>query len=76
VALIEVVPDEVRYWLATGSSPSRGIQEVGATVQGTVAMSGELRTITKQEVSNITRPPRSHVFAHIGPQIELIQGRE
>jgi hypothetical protein len=50
VALIEVVPDEVRYWLAN-SSISSGVQEIASAVRGKVAISGELRTITKQEVS-------------------------
>jgi len=51
VAAIEVVPDEVRYWLATSGSVSRGAQEIASAVQGKVAVPGELRTITKKEVS-------------------------
>ena len=73
VAAIEVVPDEVRYWLAKGPI-SRGVQEIASAVQGNVAAPGELRTITKQEVSIPQTQPRSHVFTDIDPQIELIQG--
>jgi hypothetical protein len=50
VAIIEVVPDEVRYWLPT-SCP--GVQEGAPAVQGKVTVSGELRTITKEEVSTL-----------------------
>lgn len=74
MAAIEVIPDEVRYWLATSGSISRGVQEIASAVQGKVAIPGELRTITKQEVSASQTQPRNHVFADIDPQIELIQG--
>ncbi|KAI9509427.1 hypothetical protein F5148DRAFT_1346527 [Russula earlei] len=50
VAAIEVIPDEVRYWLATSGEISSGVQEVASRTQGTVAVTGELRTITKQEI--------------------------
>jgi general stress protein 26 len=53
VALIEVVPDEIRYWLATSGSISRGVQEIASAVQGKVTIPGEMRTITKDEVSKI-----------------------
>lgn len=46
VAIIEVVPNEVRYWLPT-SCPE------APPVQGKVTVSGELRTITKEEVSTL-----------------------
>jgi hypothetical protein len=49
VAAIEVVPDEIRYWLA--SSLPVSVQEVASTVQGKVTVPGELRTITNEEVS-------------------------
>lgn len=74
VAAIEVFPDEVRYWLATSGPISRGVQEIASAVKGEVTIPGELRTITKQEVSISQTQPRSHVLADIGPQIELIQG--
>ena len=50
VAVIEVIPNEVRYWLAKSGGISRGIQEVVKTVQGEVSIPGELRTITAEEV--------------------------
>jgi len=51
VAVIEVVPDEVRYWLATSGSLSRGVQEIASAAQGKVTIPGELRTITKEEIA-------------------------
>jgi len=51
VALIEVVPDEIRYWLA--SSLPVSAQEVASTVQGKVTVPGELRTVTNEEVSTL-----------------------
>ncbi|KAN0107179.1 hypothetical protein V8E52_010381 [Russula decolorans] len=48
VAVIEVVPDEIRYWLA--SSLPVSAQEVVSTVQGKVTVPGELRTITNEEI--------------------------
>jgi hypothetical protein len=50
VVVIEVVPNEVRYWLAKSGSISRGVQEVVQTVRGEVSIPGELRTITAEEV--------------------------
>jgi len=50
VVVIEVVPNEVRYWLAKSGSISRGVQEVVKTVQGEVSIPGELRTITAEEI--------------------------
>jgi len=52
VAAIEVIPNEVRYWLATSGTISRSVQEIAAAAQGTVTIPGELRTITKEEVSH------------------------
>ena len=49
MSVIEVVPDEIRYWLA--SSLPVPVQEVASTVQGKVTVPGELRTITRAEVS-------------------------
>jgi len=50
VCIIEVVPKEIRYWLSTSGSLSRGVQEVVKTVKGEVAIPGEMRTITAEEV--------------------------
>lgn len=49
VAVIEVVPDEIRYWYTTkGRAPD---VEIGA-VTGKVACPGDLRTISQDEASN------------------------
>ena len=50
VVVIEVVPNEVRYWLSKSGNISRGIQEVAQSVRGEVSVPGELRTITAEEV--------------------------
>ena len=73
MAIIEVVPEEVRYWLSTGGCISRGVQEVASAVQGKVTVPGELRTLTKEEVSTSV-DNLSHAFTDHGPQIQLAQG--
>ncbi|KAH9080536.1 hypothetical protein EDB83DRAFT_2339971 [Lactarius deliciosus] len=50
VVVIEVVPNEVRYWLAKSGGTSSGVQEVVKDVRGEVSILGELRTITEKEV--------------------------
>jgi hypothetical protein len=74
VVIIEVVPEEVRYWLATSGVISRGVQEVAQAARGKVAIPGELRTITKEEVSSlqVTTGRRSRLIFAL--QIHLIQG--
>ncbi|KIK01391.1 hypothetical protein K443DRAFT_566901 [Laccaria amethystina LaAM-08-1] len=50
VAVIEVVPDEIRYWYTTkGKSGKAPDVEIGA-VTGRVACPGELRTISQDEI--------------------------
>jgi hypothetical protein len=51
VAMIEIVPDEVRYWLASGSISSSLQIASALRGRGQVATKGKLRTITKQEGS-------------------------
>lgn len=67
VAIIKVVPDEVRYWLATSGSLSRGVQEIASAAQGKVTIPGEMRTITKEEVSTLQAFSRSRVFTDLCP---------
>lgn len=55
VALIEVVPDEIRYWVATEGVIGRAVDVAIGAVTGKGQAPGELRTITKAEV----RPPRA-----------------
>ncbi|KAH9054274.1 hypothetical protein EDB87DRAFT_1689421 [Lactarius vividus] len=50
VVVIEVVPNEVRYWLAKSGGISRGVQEIVQGVRGEVSIPGELRTITAEEI--------------------------
>ena len=58
VVVIEVVPNEIRYWLAKSGSISRGVQEVVKTVRGEVSIPGEMRTIVAEEVGPpMTLPP-------------------
>ncbi|KAI9461321.1 hypothetical protein BJY52DRAFT_221542 [Lactarius psammicola] len=50
VVVIEVVPNEIHYWLAKSGAISRGVQEVVKTVRGEVSIPGELRIITAEEI--------------------------
>lgn len=51
VSLIEVIPDEIRYWIATKGSITGAIETATSTMTGRVANLGELRTISTAEVS-------------------------
>lgn len=51
VSAIEVTPEEIHYWHATSGTVSRTAQVAVSAVTGKTAAPGELRTITKAEVS-------------------------
>ncbi|THH30123.1 hypothetical protein EUX98_g4070 [Antrodiella citrinella] len=53
VALIEVIPDEVRYFVATKGIVGRAAYSAYSTMTGKCAAPGELRTITKDEIALI-----------------------
>jgi len=50
VSIIEVVPEEIRYWMPTKGTIGRAIETGISAMTGKVAAPGELRTITKAEV--------------------------
>ena len=50
VAVIEVVPDSIRYWLSTESALTKAADIAASAITGKTAVPGELRTITKDEV--------------------------
>ena len=50
VAVIEVFPEEVRYWLSTSNTLTKAADIVASAATGKVSAPGELRTITKEEV--------------------------
>lgn len=50
VSLIEVIPEEIRYWYVTKGKVGRAVEIGVGAVTGKTASPGELRTITKQEV--------------------------
>ena len=50
VSVIEVVPDEIRYWYATKGRVGQAVDIGMHALVGKVSSTGELRTITKQEV--------------------------
>lgn len=50
ISLIEVIPDEIRYWYVTRGKIGRAVEIGVGAVTGKTASPGELRTITKQEV--------------------------
>ena len=51
VAVIEVIPAEIRYWIATRGKIGQAVEVAVGAVTGKTAAPGELRTITKEEVS-------------------------
>ena len=59
VALIEVVPDEVRYWVATRGALGRAVDVAVSAVTGKGAAPGELRTLSKDEVRARPRATRA-----------------
>ncbi|KAJ7925255.1 hypothetical protein B0H13DRAFT_1148759 [Mycena leptocephala] len=50
VSVIEVVPDEIRYWVPTKGSIARVAEVAISSVTGKVTAPGELRTITQPEI--------------------------
>ncbi|KAH9485465.1 Protein bli-3 [Psilocybe cubensis] len=50
VALIQVVPDEIRYWYATKGKVGRAIEIGVGAMTGKTSTPGELRTITSNEI--------------------------
>jgi hypothetical protein len=50
ISIIQVVPEEIRYWLPTKGTIGRAIETGVSKMTGKVAAPGELRTITKAEV--------------------------
>ncbi|RPD54740.1 hypothetical protein L226DRAFT_523023 [Lentinus tigrinus ALCF2SS1-7] len=50
VAIIEVVPDEIRYWYATHGKVGQAVDIAFSAMSGRTAVPGELRTITKDEI--------------------------
>lgn len=53
VSIIEVVPDEIRYWYPTRSKVMRAVEIGVNALTGEVASPGELRTLTPQEVCTV-----------------------
>ncbi|KAL5528143.1 hypothetical protein ACEPAF_7279 [Sanghuangporus sanghuang] len=50
VSVIEVVPNEIKYWVATHGSVTRAVETAFDAVTGRTVAPGELRTITKSEI--------------------------
>lgn len=50
VSLIEVVPEEIRYWMPTKGTIGRALETGVGAMTGRVAAPGELRTITEAEI--------------------------
>jgi len=50
VSVLQVVPDEIRYWYATRTRVGQMAEIVTSAVTGGTAAPGELRTITKAEI--------------------------
>lgn len=54
VSLIEVIPEEIRYWWPTEGKAMRAIEIGISAVTGQVASPGELRVLTPKEVSTFS----------------------
>jgi len=50
VAVIEIIPNEIRYWVSTKGSIGRTLETGISAVTGSVSVPGELRTITSSEI--------------------------
>ncbi|KIP11602.1 hypothetical protein PHLGIDRAFT_124744 [Phlebiopsis gigantea 11061_1 CR5-6] len=53
VAVIEVIPDEVHYWLSTANIATKMADIVASAVTGKVAAPGQLVTLTHDEIQLI-----------------------
>lgn len=51
VSVIEVVPEEIRYWVSKHNSMVRTLDTAMGAITGHASAPGELRTITQAEVS-------------------------
>ena len=57
VAIIEVIPDEIRYWVATKGAIAHAAATAVSVATGNVSSApGEMRTITKTEVRTFALP--------------------
>ncbi|EIW83072.1 hypothetical protein CONPUDRAFT_152115 [Coniophora puteana RWD-64-598 SS2] len=54
VSIIEVIPDEIRYWVANSSSVLRTAQVAASAAVGKATSPGQLRTITKEEIQLVS----------------------
>ncbi|KAF8556396.1 hypothetical protein OG21DRAFT_1506670 [Imleria badia] len=50
VAVIEIIPDEIKYWISEQTAISRGLQVAASVAMGKATAPGELRTIRKEEI--------------------------
>ena len=75
VAIIEVVPNEIRYWMATRGAIGQTVDVAVSAITGKTAAPGELRTITKDEVSYMPGRRRgTGMLSGYMRQIALVQG--
>ncbi|CAG8768867.1 9078_t:CDS:2, partial [Acaulospora colombiana] len=50
VSIIKVVPNEIRYWVATSGAVGRALEHAKGAVTGKLTAPGEIRTITADEL--------------------------
>ncbi|KAF8627794.1 hypothetical protein AX15_004220 [Amanita polypyramis BW_CC] len=58
IVVIEVIPDEIRYWVATKGTTGTVVETGIGAMTGDVVCPGEIRTITKNEIE-LTRGSQS-----------------
>lgn len=51
LTIIEIIPDEIKYWISKQSRLSRAVQVAASAAMGKATAPGELRIIRKEEVS-------------------------
>ncbi|KZW00251.1 hypothetical protein EXIGLDRAFT_738804 [Exidia glandulosa HHB12029] len=61
VSLIEVVPENIRYWVATSNKLVQSVKTAASAITGSGDPPGELRIITSQELQLVEGLNQTHV---------------
>lgn len=62
ISIIEVIPTEIRYWVATSGQLGRAINVAVGAVTGKGSAPGELRMLTSAEVSELDYGAYMRIF--------------
>lgn len=72
ISIIEVIPDEIRYWVVTKGTVGRALETAVSAVTKDTASLGELRTINQAEVSELVMSAAAELT--LCRKIQLTQG--